>query len=418
MDENLEGIIRTGTITLITANGVEKKIAISQLPAIPIGMYDYQTLSTIDKGNYDQLLYTEQLYEYKNMRMPYFSAPNKAPLSKNGIYNGWNIASNNSLLYIVPATGYPWEYYDYPAINYCANKNRGVAPGSEVIHWHLPSQAQLMAMYVFYNVYNEHPDANFLINPNNPNGPSVDPFYWSSTVNETYTNPKEAQYVDFRYGNTGHQKSDVRMIARCVRSKGDRGTAPSVFVNTTYPTIDFSLPYPSTADSIPLPIKKEDYYTTETKMTPVHSVAGDGTEIGNDDKKYNRKVFKKLRVAVSDASTANVTWAAAAAQCASYSETGATSGWRLPTQRELMAIWIVQDGIKDKYASFNYLGNNYYWSATESSQSGVLPDYTPPYSNAWMVFGSRTGAGDAGNTPHYLKTEAAARARCVKEILD
>jgi hypothetical protein len=73
-----------------------------------------------------------------------------------------------------------------------------------------------------------------------------------------------------------------------------------------------------------------------------------------------------------------------------------------------MAIWIVQDGIYNICPNFTYLNAEYYWSATESSEAS---------GNAWMVFGGRTGAGDAGNTPHYLKTEAAARARCVKEIL-
>ncbi|MDR3252251.1 MAG: DUF1566 domain-containing protein [Tannerella sp.] len=402
LDENLDGFTRTGSVTVITSNGTEKKIAISQLSAIPIGMYDYQSLFAGDDGNYNRMLYTEQLYEYT--AMPIFS-PTDAPLLGNNIYNGWSEIWNTVL--IAPHPDNTFGDYTYEAINYCRNKNRGSSDGGSYdgsLLWHLPSQAQLMAMYVFYNAYKDHHTANFLYRSSD--GAVVEPFYWSSTANATYkiSPNKEAQYIDFRYGNTGHRKSDTQMIARCVRSKGDKGISPSAFMDTICPTINFSAPYPLTVDS--MPTTRANYYTEDPK-TIINSFFGDGTEDGVN----NAKVFWKLQVAVRDTSIANVTWATAATLCASYTENGTSTAlpaWRLPTQRELMAIWIVQDGLKAKYTTnFEYLSDNYYWSATESSLAT---------GNAWMVFGGRTGAGDAGNTPHYLKTEAAARARCVREV--
>jgi hypothetical protein len=415
MDENLQGFTRTGTVTVKTTNNTEKTIVITQLSAIPIGMYDYTPTTTNVEGNYDRLLYTEQLYEYPSTdvilpTMPIFSPLNAGPLSKNNIYNGWNNAYSNGLTPPNPTNQY--SNYTYQAINYCANKNRGATLGGAYpssggsLLWYLPSQAQLMAMYVFYEAYKAHPTSNFLYKPDGST--VVDPFYWSSTANESFLSPnKEAQYIDFRYGNTGHKRSNQQMIARCVRSSGasdfHKGRIPpSSIVITTYPTIDFSAPYPLQDSMV---TTRAAYYTTLPKIA-VDGVFGAGTEIAEN----NEKVYQKLRVAVRDTSVTNVTWATATAQCASYTENGDISGWRLPTQRELLAIWIVQDGIKAKCTalsiSFDYLNAEYYWSATESSEAS---------GNAWMVFGGRTGAGDAGNTPHYLKTEAAARVRCVRE---
>lgn len=53
----------------------------------------------------------------------------------------------------------------------------------------------------------------------------------------------------------------------------------------------------------------------------------------------------------------------AATGCASYSTTEFPSGWRLPTQREMMIMWLFREGINTIYNADPLLDQ--YWSATE-----------------------------------------------------
>ena len=50
--------------------------------------------------------------------------------------------------------------------------------------------------------------------------------------------------------------------------------------------------------------------------------------------------------------------------CNAYSTTEFPSGWRLPTQREMMLMWLFQVGINAIYSG-GKLTNGQYWSATE-----------------------------------------------------
>lgn len=56
---------------------------------------------------------------------------------------------------------------------------------------------------------------------------------------------------------------------------------------------------------------------------------------------------------------------AATTGCASYSTTEFPGGWRLPTQREMMIIWLFREGINTVYDSSQLSGR--YWSATENT---------------------------------------------------
>ena len=142
--------------------------------------------------------------------------------------------------------------------------------------------------------------------------------------------------------------------------------------------------------------------TTISKNNPTG-----GTISGDELTVTNRTVYDKLRVALYDLNSgALLQWNLRV--CDTYSETGFTSGWRLPTQRELQAIWILQDDIKAVSNTFNLLSDNYYWSATTASAPITLG------SNAWTVYGGKTPLGGAGNTPHQLK-ETPLKVRCVRE---
>jgi hypothetical protein len=71
----------------------------------------------------------------------------------------------------------------------------------------------------------------------------------------------------------------------------------------------------------------------------------------------------------------------------------------------MQVLWIYQEATKNKCSTFDYLSEEYYWTATESASS--------PY-NAWTVYGVKNTVG-GGNTPNRLKTDAL-NVRCVMQL--
>lgn len=88
--------------------------------------------------------------------------------------------------------------------------------------------------------------------------------------------------------------------------------------------------------------------------------------------------------------------------CKAYSTTEFPKGsWRLPTQRELMLMWLFREGINTIYASppTSQLTANKYWSATEQTAN-----------NAWyMDFASTPQSGSKSKT-------TAMNVRCVRDF--
>lgn len=102
-----------------------------------------------------------------------------------------------------------------------------------------------------------------------------------------------------------------------------------------------------------------------------------------DNMNVNDKVPFRFIIAPEDGT--NATWAgamglntaansnlapdgdAATTGCAKYSTTEFPSGWRLPTQREMMLMWLFRGGINVIYPSAQLSGQ--YWSATENSMN-------------------------------------------------
>ncbi|MFV0582947.1 MAG: DUF1566 domain-containing protein [Parabacteroides gordonii] len=96
----------------------------------------------------------------------------------------------------------------------------------------------------------------------------------------------------------------------------------------------------------------------------------------------NDKVPFRFIIAPTDGSSGTENWAAAmgintsansnldqdgtatASGCAGYSTTEFPSGWRLPTQREMMLMWLFKAGIDIIYSG-GKLSANPYWTATE-----------------------------------------------------
>ena len=382
LDENLSGVIRTGVVTLTNGSN-SKRVNITQLPAIRVGRFGHTSLTSAD-SIFDAALYMEQLYEH--VPMPIYLNSSGSPFTlTNSIYDGrraaisvfdWSRYDNNP-------NYFDYENTLYQAINYCAQKNR-ISSNSNTdkesgLKWYLPSQAQLMGMWIANNL-----DPDTIVNSNferlvSGNMRPADT-YWSSTRNALYMNPAEAQYMNFDYGNVGHRLASQKYWARCVRDGGSSTTMvqPGSVIN-------FNNGMPSST-----------FTTTSKNSTLITEKDETGTR--------NKTVFRNLQVANSDIATSggSVPWAET--HCNGSFE--GFSNWRLPTQRELQAIWILQSELKQKNSSFNLLGNDYYWSQTESKE---YPD------NVWVVFGNRIVPGDSGNAPHRLKSEKS-RVRCVREL--
>jgi hypothetical protein len=375
LDENLTGSVRTGTVGMTKSDGAKQKLKITQLPALYAGQFGTTSNGQFDV-TYEMGLYTEQIPE--EMLLQYKTGNDNNALN-GSFYSGLQIIPD-----ALNTSGYIDNYNSvpYPAINYCAYKNRdkngdGVLDANE-IDWYLPAQAQLMGMWISFNGYGHAPASAFPLN-----------IYWSASNNLDYAN--EAQYVNFIYGNVGHYFRAQKYSVRCVRNYNaadntmitKQGTSPN-----DYPVINFSKGMPSGS------------YSTDSKEF----------QIGNDTSAISSTVYTKLRIAKKDMQSAaggilRIDWEEARANCgASFSE-GGESGWRLPTQREMQAIWIFQEEIKTKCSSFEYLSDDYYWTATESASY--------PY-NAWTIYGIKNTSG-GGNTPHQLKTEKL-RVRCVLEL--
>lgn len=117
----------------------------------------------------------------------------------------------------------------------------------------------------------------------------------------------------------------------------------------------------------------------------------------NQNHPINATVYNKLEIANVE-SVVILNWVNAMNYCKNLTEAG-NSDWRLPTQRELMLIWIFKPAIEGLGGlAFE---NRDYHCATESS--GI---------NSWRVhFG--TGIHDYS----WKSSSTMAKARCVREIL-
>ena len=88
----------------------------------------------------------------------------------------------------------------------------------------------------------------------------------------------------------------------------------------------------------------------------------------------NATVYQKLEIAAETESSL-MSWYAAYVACQNRG-----AGWRLPTQRELIAIWTFRSAIESLLGSsgaFPERDGTPYWSATESSSDNSCALYLP-----------------------------------------
>lgn len=146
-------------------------------------------------------------------------------------------------------------------------------------------------------------------------------------------------------------------------------------------------------------------------FTPSASVLGTNNK---ENGSINATVFQKLEVAPNDINTTGamnetgvgtltMDWVTAFNACKKSTYNG--GGWRLPTQRELMLIYIFRPALEVLFSGANTkLVDDHYWSATENT--GDKAHY--------LVFGDGANAfGFKSSSTAKTKTY---RVRCVREI--
>lgn len=135
---------------------------------------------------------------------------------------------------------------------------------------------------------------------------------------------------------------------------------------------------------------KKPRTTTGTNSTSCTQSTSDIASNAN-----NEKVYKKFEVSTTDNST-HSQWREAVDICADLATDG--GGWRLPTQRELMLMWVLNSELR-LTSGFTPFGPYGFWSATEGNTS-----------SSWFV------DFNFGNTYYDGGKVVYNRVRCVREI--
>lgn len=151
---------------------------------------------------------------------------------------------------------------------------------------------------------------------------------------------------------------------------------------------------------------------TATKKTWIGTPSNNGGPLTNntENEAINATVFHKLEIAPHDINSAKVIgasgtmtmdWATAFNICKNSSSYG--GGWRSPTQRELMLIYIFRPALEMVFVDSAIKGTAFvneggYWSATENDAKF-----------SWSVHFGDGGTYNTLNTALY-------RVRCVREI--
>lgn len=111
--------------------------------------------------------------------------------------------------------------------------------------------------------------------------------------------------------------------------------------------------------------------TLMNQQTPSNTVLlSVGNTVSGQNGSWNARMSIKYQVMRADLG-ATTDWASAWKACASYNgEGGGAGSWRLPTQRELLMIWILNPQLIGK-GSFTTFSTYFYWSSSENDATSV-----------------------------------------------
>lgn len=217
-------------------------------------------------------------------------------------------------------------------------------------------------------------------------------YYWSSTAG---TSSSDVWMGYFYNGVISENVRTGRLKTRCIRSNS----------MANYPRVETDKQTIISRDATGG--VKETLTLTSAQITWLNTTNTSTTGY-NEQSDYN-KVSPKLQVAIVDCTTSNSTtassgttlynWANAYTACKAYTENSSGAGsWRLPTQRELMLIYNVNNKLQNPIT----LGTTFYWTGTESSSNTNLACY--------LIFANKTLTGYL-----HMKTYEG-YVRCVRDV--
>ena len=127
------------------------------------------------------------------------------------------------------------------------------------------------------------------------------------------------------------------------------------------------------------------------------------------------RVYSRIQVARSRPNDAEaMPWSDATDYCRNLQEDGYTN-WRVPTQRELMLIYVMNDQLADGLYRSDPRPNPpepdlsvFYWSATHDGNT----------SNVWSVGLSDTNDENEGKVEPYPDTQRLNYVRCVRDVVE
>lgn len=270
------------------------------------------------------------------------------------------------------------------AVNYCSSKGDG---------WRLPTQNELM---YYWSVVPSIPAGSKF---------SADS-YWSAT--EFSSSSSHAWTVTFSHGFTNYiDKTNSGCSVRCVKDYAASAGAQKY-------------PYVTTASDggVVVVLRDDNGGIDESSL---FSSRVTETKTGNDASADNR-MSRKFRVQKAQSQSSTVTWENAKSYCDNLTEEG-YSDWRLPSERELMMIWLLGGNsnvtLGDKnntgvgsaskpvntpyiyqQSGFTAFSADFYWSAT---------DYSGYSTHAWNVYFSN------GLTNNYRDKTTSGYVRCVRD---
>lgn len=173
-------------------------------------------------------------------------------------------------------------------------------------------------------------------------------------------------------------------------------SAQVVTTSGGYPVIDLSALNPLGA--VLSSAEAASQRTQMNQQTPSNTaLLSVGSSVSDQKGSWNARMPIKYQVMRANLG-ATTDWAAAWKACVSYNgEGGGVGSWRLPTQRELLMIWILHPQLigKDSFTAFN---DNTFWSATEGNTTFA---WSVSFSNGYVYNGSKT-------TSYYV--------RCIRDL--
>lgn len=263
------------------------------------------------------------------------------------------------------------------AARYCYEKNRD--PND--IRWYLPAQKQLLAMYVAQGGIG---------------APLGGDYYWSASEHAGDGNLCWAYSSDNEFGGAmnGDSKSKKFRI-RCVRDI-IRSTINAPEVSIVEGNVFIS------SVGMPASVVTD---TPKARTTTATNTTAAGVGLGDiASQESNARVYKRFEVSKTD-NSAGTTWREAVDLCSNLDQDG--TGWRLPTQRELVLMYILRPGL-DKQSGFSGFANAYYWSATQA---------TYEFNSSIGTSSRCVFLGDGYFLSGMEKTNNALKVRCIRDIV-